>query len=59
MELMEFFFWLFRVGPAAYEGSQVRGWVGATAAGLCHNHSKVGSKPHLQITPQLTAVLDP
>ena len=30
-----FFFPFFRVTPAAYGGSQARGIVGATAAGLC------------------------
>ena len=43
----------------AYGGSQARGQVGVTAAGLCHSHSKAGSKPCLQPTPQLTAMPDP
>ena len=47
------------VEPSAYGGSQARGWIGATAAGLSHSHSNVGSKPHPQPTPQLTATPDP
>ena len=35
------------------------GRIGATAAGLHHSHSNTGSEPHLQPTPQLTAVPDP
>ena len=49
-----FIFWLFRAG-----GSQARGKIGATAAGLYHSHSSIGSEPHLQPTPQLTATSDP
>ena len=43
--------------PAAYGGSQARGWIGAAAAGLHHSysHSHMGSEPHLRPTPQLTA----
>ena len=52
-----FFFFLFRAAPAAYRSSQARGLIRAAAAGLCH--STAGSKPSLQPTPQLTAVLDP
>ena len=54
-----FFFGLFRAIPMAYESSQARGQVRAVAAGLRHSHSNMGSKPHLQPTPQLTAVPDP
>ena len=58
-----FFFCLFgfsRAAPAAYRGSQARGLIGAAAAaGLHQSHSKAGSKPRLQPTPQLTAMLDP
>ena len=43
----------------AYEGSHARGLIGAVAAGLCQRHSNVGSEPHLQPTPQLTAMPDP
>ena len=45
--------------PVAYGGSQARGLIGAIAAGLHHSHSNVGSYPHLQPTPQLTATPDP
>ena len=31
---------------------QAGGWIGATAASLCHNHSNARSEPHLQHTPQ-------
>ena len=41
----------------AYGGFQAKGLIGATAAGLCH--SNVGSEPHLQPIPQLTATPDP
>ena len=34
------FFLLFRAAPEAYGGSQARGLIGATAAGLHHSHSK-------------------
>ena len=54
-----FFFLLFRATPEAYGGSQARGPVGATAAGLHHSHSNTRSKLHIQTTPQLTATLDP
>ena len=45
--------------PVAYGGSQARGRIVAVAAGLCHSHSKARSKPHLQPTPQLTAMPHP
>ena len=54
-----FFFLLFRAAHVAYGGSQTRGPIGATATGLCQNHSNVGSEPHLQPTPQLMATPDP
>ena len=50
---------LFRAIPAAYGGSQARGLIGATAAGLRHSPSNAGSEPHLRPTPQLMAILDP
>ena len=50
---------LFRATPAACGSSQARGRIGAVAAGLCYSRSNVGSKPHLQPTPQLVAMLDP
>ena len=43
----------------AYGGSQARGLIGAVAAGLHQSHSNTGSEPHLQPTPQLTAMPDP
>ena len=49
----------FRAAPAAYEGSQARGQIGATAASLHHRHSNAGSKPSLLPIPQLTAMPDP
>ena len=49
----------FRATPAAYGSSQARGWIRATSAGLHHTHSNTGSKPCLQPTPQLMAMLDP
>ena len=48
-----------RVALSAYGGSQARGRIGAVAASLRQSHSNVGSEPHLQPTPQLTATLDP
>ena len=42
-----FYFLLFRVAPVAYRSSQARVEIGAAAAGLCHSHSNVGSKPPL------------
>ena len=38
---------LFRAAPAAHGGSQARGLIGATAAGLHHSHSNTRSEPHL------------
>ena len=43
-------FLFFRATPVAYEGSQARGLIGATAAALCHSHSNARSKPRLQST---------
>ena len=54
-----FFFLLFRVAPTAYESSQVRSPIGATAAFLCHSHSNAGSEPNLRPIPQVTTMLDP
>ena len=39
-------FWLFRAAPEAYGGSQARSRIRATAAGLHHSHSHVGSLTH-------------
>ena len=57
-----FYFWSFcpfRAAPVAYEGSQARGPIGATAAGLCHSHSNARSELCLRLTPQLKARPDP
>ena len=45
--------------PTAYGGSQARGRIGATVAGLCHSCSNTKSEPHLPPTPQHRAMLDP
>ena len=44
------------LGPVAYGGSQARGQLRATAAGLHYSHA--GSKLCLQPTPQLMVTLD-
>ena len=57
-----YIFWLFafsRVAPTAYGGFQARGLIGAIATGLRQSQSNAGSEPHLQPTPQLTAMPDP
>ena len=56
-----FFLYLHFFGdaPVAHGGSQARGLIGAVSAGLCHSRSKLGSKPRLRPTPQLTATPDP
>ena len=56
-EMDEFFF--LRAAPVAHGGSQARGLIGATAAGLCQSDSNARSELHLQPTPQLIATLDP
>ena len=45
--------------PEAHGGSQARGRITAVAASLRQSHSNVGSEPHLQPIPQLTATPDP
>ena len=40
----------------ACQGSQIRGLIGATAAGLCQSHSNARSELHLRPTLQLTAM---
>ena len=52
-------FVLSRATPEAYGGSQAKGPIRPTAAGLHHSHSNMGSEPHLQTSPELTATLDP
>ena len=54
-----FVFCLYRAAPAAYGGSQARGLIEATAAGLHQSHSNTRSKLRLQPTVQLTATPDP
>ena len=49
-----FIFLPFRAVPAAYGGSQARGWIGAAAASLHHSNSNARSEPSLQAIPQLT-----
>ena len=53
-----FFLLLFRATPTAYGGSQARGQIRPTAAGLHHSHN-AGSEPCLRPTPQLMATPDP
>ena len=50
-----FAFSLFRVAPTTCGGSQARGLMRATAAGLHHTHSNTEYELRLQPTPQLTA----
>ena len=52
-----FFFFFLRATPAAYRASQARGQI--EVASLHHSHSNIGSKLHLQPTPQLMALPDP
>ena len=54
-----FSYLIFRAAPAAYRGSQARGWIGALAASLCHSHSNTRSEPQLRPISQLTATPDP
>ena len=54
-----FFFGLFRAAPEACGSAQSRGQIGATAAGLHHSHSDMGSETPLRPTAQLTATPDP
>ena len=62
MMTLLFFFCLFAISwaaPAAYGGSQARDLIGTVATGLRQSHSNARSEPHLQPTPELTAMLDP
>ena len=43
-------------GTCSYGRCWVRGWIGAVAGSLHHNHSNVGSEPHLWPIPQITAM---
>ena len=60
-ELLLLLLFLFRAAPVAYGSSQARRRIGAATASLHHSHSNARSKPHLPLTPQLTAmqVLNP
>ena len=53
-----FVFLSIRAVNVAYGGSQARDLIGAVVTGLRQSHSNVGSEPHLQPTPQLTATPD-
>ena len=48
-----FSYFIFMATPVMYGCSQARGQMWATAAGLHHSYSNMGSKPRLQPTPQL------
>ena len=48
LKVCDFFFF------TAHGGSQARGLIGTTAAGLHHSHSNARSEPCLRPTPQLT-----
>ena len=54
-----FFFGFSRAAPMSYGGSQATGLIRAVAAGLCQNHSNMGSEPCLRPIPQLMATPDP
>ena len=54
-----FFFFFFRAASSAYGGSQARGQIGATTAGLSYSHSNAGSDMRLPPIPQLVAMPDP
>ena len=44
---LSFFLSLFRAAPVACGGSQARGHIGATAAGLRHSHSNIKDLSHV------------
>ena len=48
----------FRATREAYGSSQARSRIGDATVGLHHSHSHMGSKLHLQPTPQLMAMPD-
>ena len=54
-----FFFFLFMDTPAAYGSSCAGGWIGAAAAGLCHNNTIAGSEPYLGTREHCSAAPDP
>ena len=49
----------YRATPMAYGSSQARGWVGATATSIRHNHSNTRSEPSLWLTAQLIEMAMP
>ena len=51
-----YFFFFLRAAPAAYRSSQTKGWIGAAAASLHHNHSNTSSELGLWPTLQLRAM---
>ena len=53
-DLLRIYFFFFRATPTAYRSSQARGQIGATATGLDHSQSDMGSELRLRPTPQLT-----
>ena len=55
--LLLFAFFFFRAALVAYGSSQARGQIRAAATDNSYSHT--GSEPHLEPTPQLTAMLDP
>ena len=54
LNILSFFFGLFRDAPMAHGSSQAMGQTGAVAAGLHHSHSNARSEPCLRPTPELT-----
>ena len=52
-------FVFFRAALMAYGGSQARGLIRATAAGLHHSHSHSNNNTRSELCLQLTAMLDP
>jgi len=54
-----FSFLLFRAVPAAYGSSQARGPIRASAAGLHHSHSNMGSELHLHHSSWQRQILNP
>ena len=55
----EVFFSLFRAAGATYGSSQAWGQIEATAAGLHHSHSNVGSEPFCDLHHSSRATPDP
>ena len=53
------FIFAFQGHTVAYRGSQARGPIGTTAAGLHYSHCHIRPKPCLQPTPQQCQILNP